>query len=121
MEASVDPQPRGPDWMPITPKTGSLFHAETHWIASSQFARELADICAAPANLGLFHVRVCMVGRRSRAVPFFGQEIDVAVAKRGALTRVKTEAKIHSGAKPEFYRIYKFEQATDVVRIMRWI
>jgi hypothetical protein len=30
MEASVDPQPRGPDWMPITPKTGSLFHAETH-------------------------------------------------------------------------------------------
>jgi hypothetical protein len=30
MEASVDPQCRGPDWMPITPKTGSLFHAETH-------------------------------------------------------------------------------------------
>ena len=25
----MDPQPRGPDWMPITPKTGSLFHAET--------------------------------------------------------------------------------------------
>ena len=30
MEASVDPQPRGPDWMPITPKTGSLFHADSH-------------------------------------------------------------------------------------------
>jgi len=30
MEASVDPQCRGPDWTPITPKTGSLFHAETH-------------------------------------------------------------------------------------------
>jgi len=29
MEASVDPQCRGPDWMPITPKAGSLFHAET--------------------------------------------------------------------------------------------
>lgn len=29
MEATVDPCPRGPDWMPITPKTGSLFHAET--------------------------------------------------------------------------------------------
>ena len=27
-EACVDPYPRGPDWMPITPKTGSLFHAE---------------------------------------------------------------------------------------------
>ena len=24
----MDPYPRGPDWMPITPKTGSLFHAE---------------------------------------------------------------------------------------------
>jgi hypothetical protein len=23
----VDPQPRGPDWMQITPKAGSLFHA----------------------------------------------------------------------------------------------
>ena len=30
MEASVDPQCGGPDWMPITPKAGSLFHAETH-------------------------------------------------------------------------------------------
>src|ERR1700720_3172059 len=26
-EAIVDPQPRGPDWMQITPKAGSLFHA----------------------------------------------------------------------------------------------
>ena len=26
----MDPYPRGPDWMPITPKTGSLFHAESH-------------------------------------------------------------------------------------------
>ncbi|MET4186603.1 hypothetical protein ABIB94_008744, partial [Bradyrhizobium sp. JR7.2] len=24
------PLSRGPDWMPITPNTGSLFHAETH-------------------------------------------------------------------------------------------
>jgi hypothetical protein len=30
MEATVDPQSRGPDWMPITPKTGSLFHADSH-------------------------------------------------------------------------------------------
>jgi H+-transporting ATPase len=29
MEASVDPLSRGPDWKPITPKTGSLLHAET--------------------------------------------------------------------------------------------
>src|ERR1700691_4828527 len=31
-EACVDPYPRGPDWMPITPKTGSLFHADSHAI-----------------------------------------------------------------------------------------
>ena len=30
MEATVDPQRRGPDWMPITPKTGSLLHADSH-------------------------------------------------------------------------------------------
>jgi hypothetical protein len=30
MEATVDPQSRGPDWMPITPKTGFLFHADSH-------------------------------------------------------------------------------------------
>jgi putative transposase len=37
MEASVDPQCGGPDWTPITPKTGSLFHAETH---KSRFTEE---------------------------------------------------------------------------------
>ena len=26
----MDPYPRGSDWMPITPKTGSLFHADSH-------------------------------------------------------------------------------------------
>src|SRR5215211_7664112 len=42
MEASVDPQPRGPDWMPITPKTGSLFHAETQgWIERHSGAEPL--------------------------------------------------------------------------------
>jgi adenylate cyclase len=30
MEASVDPSSRGPVWMPITPKTGSLLHAASH-------------------------------------------------------------------------------------------
>jgi AraC-like DNA-binding protein len=34
MEASVDPPSRGPDWMPITPKTGSLLHADSHQLAN---------------------------------------------------------------------------------------
>src|SRR5260370_42516291 len=41
MEASVGPQPRGPDWMPITPKTGSLFHAETQGRLMQHRARDL--------------------------------------------------------------------------------
>src|SRR5271168_2480797 len=47
MEASVDPQPRGPDWMPITPKTGSLFHAETQidtWLDEMRQCAE-SEIC----------------------------------------------------------------------------
>ena len=35
---------------------------------------------------------------------------------RGALARGKAEAKIHSAAKPEFYRIYRFDQAADLVK-----
>jgi hypothetical protein len=34
---------------------------------------------------------------------------------RGVLARGMAEAKLHSAAKPDFYRIYKFEQAADVV------
>jgi HSP20 family protein len=33
-------RPRGPDWMPITPKTGSLFHAESH--LAGRFDRTVA-------------------------------------------------------------------------------
>jgi hypothetical protein len=35
---------------------------------------------------------------------------------QGVLARGTLEAKIHSAVKPDFYRIYKFEQASDVVR-----
>jgi hypothetical protein len=34
----VDPYPRAPDWMPITPKTGSLFHAD------SQVLKNVLDV-----------------------------------------------------------------------------
>jgi uncharacterized protein (DUF1810 family) len=41
MEASVDPYPRGPVWMPITPKTGSLFHADSHAEAAAYLEHDL--------------------------------------------------------------------------------
>lgn len=42
-------------------------------------------------------------------------EIELQFA-RGVPARGKVEAKLYSAAKPEFYRIYRFEQAADVVR-----
>lgn len=35
---------------------------------------------------------------------------------RGATTKSKVEAKIYSGAKPEFFRIYRVDQVTDIAR-----
>ncbi|WP_050425801.1 hypothetical protein [Bradyrhizobium tropiciagri] len=35
---------------------------------------------------------------------------------RGALGRANVELPVYSGAKPDFYRIYRYEQAADVVR-----
>jgi hypothetical protein len=46
-----------------------------------------------------------------------GSTFELAIEfPRGALSRSKVEAKLHSATKPEFYRIYKFEQAADLVR-----
>ena len=46
-----------------------------------------------------------------------GHSIRIHVAYvRGAPTRGKTETKVYSGAKPEFFRIYRVELGTDVVR-----
>ena len=42
-------------------------------------------------------------------------EIELQFA-RGVPVRGKGEAKPYSAAKPEFYRIYRFDQATDVAR-----
>jgi hypothetical protein len=46
-----------------------------------------------------------------------GSLLDIQIEfERGTPTRSKVEAKIHSAAKPDFYRIYRFEQAADVAR-----
>ncbi len=36
--------------------------------------------------------------------------------ERGATTKSKLEAKVYSGAKPEFFRIYRWEQVADIAR-----
>jgi len=46
-----------------------------------------------------------------------GSMLDLQIEfERGVPARSKVEAKVHSSAKPDFYRIYRFEQAADVVR-----
>jgi hypothetical protein len=42
----VDPQPRGPDWMPITPKTGSLFHADSQLERFKEFVAQAPSLFA---------------------------------------------------------------------------
>jgi hypothetical protein len=46
-----------------------------------------------------------------------GDSLEVQVQyTRGATVRANVELPVYSGAKPDFYRLYRFEQATDVVR-----
>jgi hypothetical protein len=46
-----------------------------------------------------------------------GSMLDIQIEfQRGAPARGKVEAKIHSAAKPDFFRVYRFEQAADVAR-----
>jgi len=50
----VDPYPRGPDWMPITPKTGSLFHADSHPLVSrGEVAGEAGLLSTTPGMAGV--------------------------------------------------------------------
>jgi hypothetical protein len=46
-----------------------------------------------------------------------GSVLDIQIEfTRGSPARGRVEAKIHSAAKPNFYRIYRFEQTADVAR-----
>jgi hypothetical protein len=59
MEATVDPQPRGPDWMPITPKTESLFHADSQRASLRMIEAIEADFAAVKTELlkGVFEYK----------------------------------------------------------------
>lgn len=54
----MDPYLRGPDWTPITPKTGSLFHADSHSAGSpcSVEGRRIVALFADLAPGTLAHV-----------------------------------------------------------------
>ena len=72
----MDPQPRGPDWMPITPKTGSLFHAD------SQFSAEgvVRYVEQSPA----FPFVSCQRGQRLSALPSPVDDTGLSVHEEGS-------------------------------------
>jgi hypothetical protein len=84
-----------------------------------------------PGPYGVFAPAAITVDRRSRTAPDGksmisetwqakaddGSLLDIQIDfERGTPARGKVEAKIHSAAKPDFYRVYRFEQAADVAR-----
>jgi len=86
---------------------------------------------AVPGPYGVFGAATITVDRRSHtdadgksiidetweAKADDGSVLEIALQfARGMPVRGKVEAKLHSGGKPEFYRVYKFEQAADVAR-----
>jgi hypothetical protein len=91
----------------------------------------LIDQAAVPGPYGVFGAAKLTVDRRSQtdadgksiidetwqAKADDGSMLEVQLQfARGVPARGKVEAKLHSGGKPEFYRIYKFDQAADLVR-----
>jgi len=78
MEASVDPLSRGPDWKPITPKTGSLLHAETQ--------PAIRRLVGAEGNLGEeIGLSNNWVVRVLRAVGNYGETFDRNIGTRSKL------------------------------------
>jgi hypothetical protein len=68
----VDPQPRGPDWMQITPKAGFLFHAYSHkcagdragGLATAKVSRVPPYVISNPIRLTAHRARIGWVKRR---------------------------------------------------------
>src|SRR5437763_3785632 len=80
-EATVDPPPRGPDWMPITPKTGSLFHADLHTKRGVEICYRLFDLGKSPTAVAyLMGMTLRSAERRQRSW-----------IKAGGLQRVRAE------------------------------
>jgi hypothetical protein len=124
-----------PEGKPLPPRNVLVLNipakkAGTGEAATMVFAGFVAQ-AGVPGPYGVFGPAGITIDRRSHAGPDGksminetwqakaddGSLLDIQIEfERGAPTRGKVEAKIHSAAKPDFYRIYRFEQAADVAR-----
>src|SRR5215216_4690814 len=82
MEASVEPQPRGPDWMPITPKTGP-YSMPIHSFAVDRLLAPVRTVLksakaviskAPPPVADDARLNTHFLGDRTRAAAFSGQQ-----------------------------------------------
>jgi hypothetical protein len=124
-----------PEGKPLPPRTTIAMNIPAKKTATGETVgvvfNGLIDQAAVPGPYGVFGAAKLAVERRSQtdadgksiidetwqAKADDGSMLEVQLQfVRGVPVRGKVEAKLHSGGKPEFYRIYKFEQAADVAR-----
>jgi len=94
----VDPYPRGPDWMPITPKTGSLFHADSHRSCLDPVgAQRIVKRREAQTPIGAISVPTLIVGVPQRQGPTSRMNICLCVnSARGTCHNGREERRPHS-------------------------
>jgi hypothetical protein len=124
-----------PEGKPVPPRTTIAMNIPAKKTATGEAVgvvfNGLIDPAAVPGPYGVFGAARITVDRRSHTEPDGksviketweakaddGSALEIALEfVRGVPTRGKVEAKLHSASRPEFYRIYKFEQAADVAR-----
>jgi len=124
-----------PEGKPLPPRTTFAMNIPAKKTATGEAVgvvfNGLIDQAAVPGPYGVFGAAKLSVERRSnadadgktmivetwQAKADDGSMLEVQLQfTRGVPARTKVEAKLHSAGKPEFYRIYKFEQAADVAR-----
>jgi len=125
----------GPDGKPIPSNTTFVLSVPAKRTATGEAATMVfggfTPSAAVPGAYGVFGPAELTVDRRSLARPdgtsliteawaakaADGSALDIAVEfTRGAPARVKAEAKIYSAKTPDFFCVYRFEQAADVAR-----
>ena len=124
-----------PEGKPLPPRTTIAMNIPSKRTASGEAVGVvfggLIGQAAVPGPYGVFGAAKIAVDRRSHtdadgktiidetweAKADDGSVLEIALQfARGVPARGKVEAKLHSAGKPEFYRVYKFEQAADVAR-----
>jgi len=124
-----------PEGKPLPPRNTIVLNAPAKKVGTGEAVNMVlggfVTQAGAPGPYGVFGPANITIDRRTHTGPDGkpminetwqakaddGSSLDIQIEfERGTPARGKVEAKIHSAAKPAFYRIYRFEQAADVAR-----